>query len=216
MLKTKLLPAALLCAAMTSTATQAAAVVDQSQLSFNTGVPLLFQGGPTNMPLGQSFTAGLSGVLTGINLGSNGGIQGGSNALTFDIRAGDGLTGAVLGHGVQSVSSVWTPSVGQWLISLNTSSLGVQLQAGQKYTFDFTAISGSGDLAYRGLLAKTTNPYAKGRIYTGPGYGNQPNWDLVFQTSVSAVPEPETWGMMLGGLALLGFAAKRRKTATAS
>lgn len=216
MLKTKLLPAALLFAALTSTAAHATVVIDQSQLSFNTGVPLLFQGGPTNMPLGQSFTAGKTGVLAGINLGSNGGIQGGSNTLTFDIHAGDGLNGAVLGHGVQTVSSVWTPSVGLWLVSLNTTNLGVQLQAGQKYTFDFTGISGSGDLAYRGLLGKTTNPYAGGRIYTGPGYGNQPNWDLVFQTSVGPVPEPETWGMMLGGLALLGLFAKRRKAVTVS
>ena len=33
--------------------------------------------------------------------------------------------------------------------------------------------------------------------------------------SVSAVPEPETYAMMLAGLGLLGFAARRRKQAQA-
>ncbi|MCZ2421077.1 MAG: FxDxF family PEP-CTERM protein, partial [Burkholderiales bacterium] len=28
--------------------------------------------------------------------------------------------------------------------------------------------------------------------------------------SVAAVPEPETWALMLAGLGLLGFAARRR------
>lgn len=31
---------------------------------------------------------------------------------------------------------------------------------------------------------------------------------------VSAVPEPSTWGMLLGGMGLLGFMARRRKAAT--
>ncbi len=35
-------------------------------------------------------------------------------------------------------------------------------------------------------------------------------------TSVSAVPEPETYAMMLAGLGLLGFAARRRKQAQAA
>lgn len=193
-------------------ANASADTIDQSQLSFNTGVPFLFQGTSiTNLPLGQSFTAGQNGLLSAIRLGSNGGIQGGGNTLTFEIRDGSGIQGTLLGQGTAAVTSVWTPNVGQWLLTLNTSSLGVNVQSGHQYTFDFTAISGSGDLAYRGILAKTTNPYAGGRIFTGQGYGNQPNWDLVFQTQVAAVPEPETYAMLLAGLGLLGFAARRKK-----
>lgn len=36
-----------------------------------------------------------------------------------------------------------------------------------------------------------------------------------YVTSMSAVPEPETYAMMLAGLGLLGFAARRRKQTTA-
>jgi hypothetical protein len=34
--------------------------------------------------------------------------------------------------------------------------------------------------------------------------------------NVSAVPEPETWAMMLGGLGLMGFMARRRKKTEAA
>jgi PEP-CTERM motif len=37
-----------------------------------------------------------------------------------------------------------------------------------------------------------------------------------FASSVTAVPEPETYSMMLAGLGLLGFAARRRKQAQAA
>lgn len=38
--------------------------------------------------------------------------------------------------------------------------------------------------------------------------------DLAFQPS--AVPEPATWGLMLAGFAMTGYAARRRKTAVAA
>ncbi len=45
--------------------------------------------------------------------------------------------------------------------------------------------------------------------------GQQPGvWSSIdnFHVSVAAVPEPQTWGMLAGGLALLGYAAWRQRT----
>nr|WP_229430125.1 PEP-CTERM sorting domain-containing protein [Pseudoduganella umbonata] len=44
--------------------------------------------------------------------------------------------------------------------------------------------------------------------------GQQPGvWSSIdnFHVSVAAVPEPHTWGMLAGGLALLGYASRRRR-----
>ncbi|QBE67145.1 PEP-CTERM sorting domain-containing protein [Pseudoduganella lutea] len=44
--------------------------------------------------------------------------------------------------------------------------------------------------------------------------GQQPGvWSSIdnFHISVAAVPEPQTWGMLAGGLALLGYAARRQQ-----
>ena len=38
-----------------------------------------------------------------------------------------------------------------------------------------------------------------------------PRSDFFFEGQVGAVPEPETWALMLGGLALVGAAARRKK-----
>ncbi|MFZ6694024.1 hypothetical protein [Undibacterium sp. SXout20W] len=190
-----------------------ATTIDQSQLNYNTGVPFAFSFAPvTNYPLGQSFTAGKSGLLADIYLGSNGGIQGGGNTLTMDIHAGNGIGGTLLGHSTVNVTSVWTPIVGHWLLTIDTSNLGIDVVAGNQYTFDFTSVTGAGDLAYRGILGNTSNPYAGGRIYTGAGYGNQPNWDLVFQTAVTDVPEPAPFTLLFSGLALIGCMLHRRKS----
>jgi len=50
-------------------------------------------------------------------------------------------------------------------------------------------------------------------MYAGIPLIEYPNQDYTFRTytSVSAVPEPETYAMLLAGLGMLGFVGKRRK-----
>ncbi|MBV5336567.1 MAG: PEP-CTERM sorting domain-containing protein, partial [Deltaproteobacteria bacterium] len=42
---------------------------------------------------------------------------------------------------------------------------------------------------------------------------SQPGSDFGFRTYVAAVPEPETYAMLLAGLSLMGGIARRRKLA---
>jgi opacity protein-like surface antigen len=198
------------CAAMGMQAAQAANVVDQSQLVADVGVPFVFSALYPNYPVGQSFTAGLAGRLSNIMLATNGPILDGTNSLTLEVRDGDGLTGTLLGTKTLAALSVYSPSAVLYVLDLNTKSMGINIESGHHYTFEITNVSGSGDLALRGVIASSANPYANGRIFAGPGYGTPP-WDLVFQTSISAVPEPETYGMLLAGLGIVAFVSRRRK-----
>lgn len=195
-----------------------AATVDQSQLLYNGGSPFDF--GPTvgdypNYPVGQSFTAGLTGLLTQIDVFSNGQIMG-TNDLTMELREGDGTAGTLLGSTTISVgNNAFDFGLGGYTVSIDTTGFGVNVTPGSVYTFLFTNVTGSGDLALRGILtAYDTDPYAGGRAYEGPGYGDQPTWDQMFQThvQVSAVPIPAAaWLFGSGLLGLIGVA--RRKVA---
>jgi len=208
-------------AAMTALALAGAAhatiALDQSQLSFDTGVPFNFPGCcASNLPVGQSFTAGVDGYLADILIEANGDPTG-LPTYNVEVLSGDGPDGAVLGSGKVKV----TLDTFFARETLNVFSLGVQLTAGDQYTFYITGVNGGGDALTRGLVANDRNPYAGGRIYLSPhGYGNQPNWDLTFQTFVSdtpysATPEPAAWALMLMGFGGLGAMLRRRRARSA-
>ena len=188
-----------------------AVVLDQSQTSVNIGVPLEFSPTSSDLPLGESFTAGMSGTLDSITLYGNGAIQGGSNSLTIEILAGNGTGGAVLGSVTDAVNQAPDDS-----FSLDVSAASVKVVSGSQYTFLVTGFSGAGDLPTRGVLGDNANPYAGGQIYTGPGYGSPPSWDLAFQTYVSTgVPEPASWAMLIVGFGMLAATGWRNTRASA-
>jgi hypothetical protein len=212
MLKSKLLSVVAACTLLATVfAANAQPVVDQSQLTFNTEVPFVFSPTDPNYPVGQSFTAGISGLLTDINVFSDGGIESGTDLVTLNVLAGNGVSGALLGTEIDLAASVYNATLGLYFVTLDTSAMGIDVTSGSQYTFDITNVTGAGDLAARGILATTNNPYAGGQIYTGPGYGSPATWDLAFQTTVGTVPEPQSTPLLLIGLGLLGFAIHRKK-----
>ncbi|WP_373988762.1 PEP-CTERM sorting domain-containing protein [Duganella sp. BuS-21] len=72
-------------------------------------------------------------------------------------------------------------------------------------SFDYLAIHyGKGELVFH-----WNTPLAAGTTFT---FGNLPNGISNYRafSTISAVPEPATYGMLLGGLALMGVIARRR------
>ena len=77
-------------------------------------------------------------------------------------------------------------------------------------TFDYLALhGGQWELLFH-FSAPTTNFYL-GVIPTGKfGMGGLSNYRSYTASSLTPVPEPETYAMLLAGLGLLGFVARRR------
>jgi hypothetical protein len=200
--------AALTLALLAGMRADASAAVDQSQLSSNFTAAL--QGGP-NGPTGQSFTAGVTGRLSEVDLYTRGNIANGSNNVNWEVRAGNGAGGTILG----SSSSTFPPLTFDFAndvatLAFDTGGLNINLTAGSTYTFLITSVGGSGDLPTRGVLAQHgTNPYAGGRAYEGAYPGDFPNNDLGFRTHV--VPEPAS-GTLLGAGAFVLLGLRRRAT----
>lgn len=108
--------------------------------------------------------------------------------------------------------------------SINSNG-NFNLTSGQPISFTNYAYgtpNGSISLAQQWLnnLANATSSYnaqflmLQPNQYQGtPGTGSQ---DVVYFTPASAVPEPQTYAMLLAGLGLIGFMAKRRKNQNAT
>lgn len=92
--------------------------------------------------------------------------------------------------------------------------------SGQYVKFDATKSNLNGQLGEFGTIGKGVFGYLAaadaapfvltlyGTAYAGATYSAD--------ITVTAVPEPETYGMMVGGLALLGFMARRRQAKKAA
>jgi hypothetical protein len=82
------------------------------------------------------------------------------------------------------------------------------------FSQDVTLTSGafSDPGVYESYTITSTNGISR-FIFSGGAAGNTSIDNLVATTDVSPIPEPETYALMLAGLAALGVAARRRKAA---
>lgn len=110
--------------------------------------------------------------------------------------------------------------------SLSSSASNLFLQLGSVDVFNITGLSYSlytaSGTQIGGSMAGTNTTY-KASLTAGESYyfkitGNAVGvgGGIYGLSLLSAVPEPETYGMMLGGLGLVGFMARRRKAANAA
>jgi hypothetical protein len=79
------------------------------------------------------------------------------------------------------------------------------------FTLDAPTSSGSRNLDFTGALADGGTATAAFHLSPfDPGAGNTSTFTLTQVATVPAVPEPETYAMLLAGLGLMSFVAKRR------
>ncbi|MCC6622293.1 MAG: hypothetical protein IT385_13605 [Deltaproteobacteria bacterium] len=122
-------------------------------------------GGIYTSTIWQSFTAGVSGVLSAITVGVSGSIAG----VTLTVRAGEGTTGAVLHQRALTVTGGVDIPIG-----------GVDLVAGQRYTIVLDK-----GLSF-GWVVNFGPGYAGGTF--GGASGAFSGFDMAFSTTVAVQP----------------------------
>ena len=138
--------------------------------------------------------------------------------------AADGIYYAfVQGLGVLSQSFTATSTSGlgvSWIDSNRSNNGGLQ-----SYTVSISdGITTTGLGTYTsnigGFVARTSSPFStvSGTTYTlsFTGLSNEDRTAFIDNVSLAVVPEPATWALLIGGFAMVGFAARRRRAALAA
>ncbi len=168
--------------------------------NYGTTGPALQTGTLVGGYTGQMSLVDGPGVVTFTYLGSNAGDK---NRFTFDVA------GYFLSKGA-AVSSVGDS------LSLRLNSGVLDFNFKDTYRANPAAANGS-----------DFSRFAFTEVTSGPGFGTYDYFvsfndygskdhdfnDLVVGVSVSPIPEPETYALMLAGLGVVGFMARRRKQA---
>ncbi|MET3130674.1 hypothetical protein AAKU55_000932 [Oxalobacteraceae bacterium GrIS 1.11] len=157
----------------------------------------------------QAAPVDITSVPTAITLLSNGSVNFGDkfkNNLKNDVF-GDHFTFTTTG--TNKLDLILTSTSSSALNGLNITGLGLYTSAGLLAAGGTRVTSGALDkwtLSDANLTAGSYFFKVSGNVVSNTGGAFGANGTLI-----SAVPEPETYAMMLAGFGLLGFMARRRK-----
>ncbi len=113
-----------------------------------------------------------------------------------------------LGAGHYSVSYYYSPRPNQ---AADTN--GITLAIGST-ALDSVTGAGAGDTVWQ---LRTVDFVTTGGALTFSAIGNSDGvGGYLDDITISAVPEPATWGLMIAGFGMVGFAARRRRTVVAA
>ena len=158
-----------------------------------------------------SFTTG-SAFLTGMTFQTGSSIDSSySGVATYlDVYSNSGLTAYV---GSSTNSQTW--DVGGTLLTKTWAFDNLELDKTATYYAVLSTDAVAGALTTRAILSSTSSTYAGGAlIYSGsitPSY--ETNFTATFSNTASAIPEPSTYAVLAGMIALTGAIVRRRRLA---
>jgi hypothetical protein len=124
---------------------------------------------------------------------------------TYDYRTTFNLTG--LNSGTAAISGLWNTDNNGLGISINGVDTGV---LGTHYTTGFTQFL-NGDSPFSITSGFKSGVNTLDFFVNNGGSVPNPTALKVEMTGTAAIPEPETYAMLLVGLGLIGFTARRKK-----
>jgi PEP-CTERM motif len=158
-----------------------------------------------------------SGSANGLTLSPNGGAFIGADGAFQDEPIQQTISGLVAGH-TYAVTFDWAAAQQAGFNGLTSSGWDVSLGAQTHDTGNLPI----GSHGFSGWTTTTFDFLATGSsetlsfLSTGTGGAAEPPFSLLDGVSMTGVPEPSTWAMMLVGFGLLGYVGFRRRRAATS